>query len=298
VLAYRQNEVVLATVVWVDRSGRELSSLVSEPLANPSNLRFSPDGQRLALTIAGNLWIYNLDGRPPVNLTTDGVADTLLWSPDGSRLIYETVDVTPQLRSVVADGSGETPQVVSPPGHYHPQGWSAAGDRLIASVNTNSPTGWDIVTMPAGGQGESSPIVQTRFMEGLAGASLSPNHQWLAYTSNATGRAEVWIRPFPGPGSVERISPDGGTDPVWSKDGRELFYVSQGRMMAVRVNIADDALDFSTPVVLFDGPYLHRPNVAMAYDVTADGRFLMMKRATPTESPAIEVVLNWKPGQR
>jgi hypothetical protein len=107
----------------------------------------------------------------------------------------------------------------------------------------------------------------------------------------------VWVRPFPGPGKAERISPNGGADPVWSKDGRELFYVSARQMMAVRIS-PGAALDSSTPVKLFDSPYQHRPNVALAYDVTSDGRFLMMKLAnTTTAPPTFHVLVNWKPGK-
>jgi serine/threonine protein kinase len=297
VLAYRQQEPVYATLVWVDRNGRELGPLVPEPLENPSNLRFSPDGRKLAMTVAGSLWVYDLFGKPPIKLTSDGLADTLLWTPDGSRLVYESTGVPSELKSVAAEVPGDTPSVVSPPGHYHPVGWSAAVDLLIASVATYTATDWDIVTIPVGGQGKPSPIVQTRFGEGLLGSSLSPDGRWLAYTSNATGPWEVWIRPFPGPGKAERISPNGGVDPVWSKDGRELFYVSSRQMMAVRIT-AGAALDFSTPVTLFESSYLHRPNAALAYDVTSDGRFLMMKRTNTTAAaPGFQVVVNWKPGK-
>jgi eukaryotic-like serine/threonine-protein kinase len=297
VLAYRQRQTVPATLVWVDRTGRELGTLVPEPLDNPGNLRFSPDGRRLALTTDGTVWVYNLDGRPPVKLTTDGAADVLGWSPDGSRIIHESTGIPARLLSIAADAPGDTPRAVSPLGHYHPIGWSSAGDSLIAAVGTYTATNWDIVSIPVGGQGKPTPIVDTPFIDGLSGASLSPDGRWLAYTSNATGTMEVWIRPYPGPGKAERISPDSGTDPLWSKDGRELFYISRERMMAVRVN-AGASLEFSTPVALFDNQYWHRPAVASAYDVTSDGRFLMMKQAnTTTGSLPINVVLNWKGDQ-
>ena len=168
---------------------------------------------------------------------------------------------------------------------------------LIAAVGTYSPTGWDIVTLAVGGQGQPSPIVNTRFIEGIGGASLSPDGQWLAYTSNATGRVEVWIRPFPGPGNAHRISPNGGADPVWSKDGRELFYVSGRQMMAVRI-APGPVLDFSTAVALFESPYPHRQFVASVYDVAADGRFLMMKPVNRTTAPpGFHVLVNWRPGR-
>ncbi len=297
VLAYRQQESAYANLVWLDRNGRELGALVPDPLENASNLRFSPDGRKLALTVNGSLWVYDLFGRPPVKLTTDGMSDTLLWTPDGSRLVYQSQEMPLQLLSIAADGTGDTPRVVSPPGHYHPIGWSAAGDVLIAAVGTYSPTGWDIVALAVGGQGQPSPIVNTQFVEGIAGASLSPDGRWLAYTSNSTGRMEVWIRSVPGPGKPERISPNGGSDPVWSKDGRELFYVAGRQMMAVRF-APGPVLDFSTAVPLFESPHPHRPLVASTYDVAADGRFLMMKPANRTTAPpGFHVLVNWRPGR-
>jgi eukaryotic-like serine/threonine-protein kinase len=297
VLAYRDRQTVPATLVWVNRTGRELRALVPQPLDDPNNLRLSPDGRRLALTVDGTVWVYNLDGRPAVKLTTDGAADVLLWSRDGNRVVHESTGIPAQLLSIAADTPVGTPQVVSPPGHYHPIGWSSTGDALIAAVGTYTASNWDIVSIPVGAQGKPTPVVDTPFADGLLGACLSPDGRWLAYTSNATGSMEVWIRPYPGPGKAERVSPDGGVDPVWSKDGRELFYISRARMMAVRVD-AQTSLEFSSPVTLFSSPYWHRPGTAASYDVTPDGRFLMMKQAnTTTGSPPINVVLNWKPDQ-
>jgi eukaryotic-like serine/threonine-protein kinase len=164
-------------------------------------------------------------------------------------------------------------------------------------VATYTPTQWDIVTLPVGGEGSPMPIVNTRFTEGLSGASLSPDGRWLAYTSNATGRIEVWIRSFPGPGQAERISPGGGTDPVWSRDGRELYYLSGRQMMAVRI-APGPALDFATAVATFESPITHRVFLASVYDVAADGRFLMMKPVkTTTAPPGFQVFVNWKPGR-
>ena len=297
VLVYRHQESELVHLVWIDRNGRELGAVVPEPLENAGNLRLSPNSRKLALTVGGDLWVYDLFGRPPVKLTTDGLAESLLWTPDGSRLVYETAGVPLRLLSMAADGAGDAPKVVSPPGHYHPFGWSAAGDVLIAGVGTYTPTDWDIVTLPVGGEGPHTSIVNTRFTEGIAGASLSPDGRWLAYTSNATGRMEVWLRPFAGPGNAERISPNGGTDPVWSKDGRELFYLSGRQMMAVRI-APGPVLDFSTAVAAFESPITHRPFLASVYDVAADGRFLMMKPAkTTTAPPGFHVLVNWRPGR-
>ena len=296
VLAYREPETVYATPVWVDCGGRELGALVPEPLDSPANLRLSPDGRRLALTRDGNVWIYDSAGRPPVKLTTDGLADMLLWTTDGARVVFEHGGPPQRLLSVAADAAGDAPRVVSPPGHYHAHGWSPDKRHLIAVINTYSPTGWDIVTLPVGLDAPPQPVLQTRFNEGSAGASLSPDGRWLAYPSNATGALEIWVQPYPGPGTPRRISPNGGTDPAWSKDGRELFYLEGRNMMAVGVQTGS-TFDFAKPVQLFASPYLHQRFTPLSYDVAADRRFIMLKQANTMSTPTpFTVVLNWRAG--
>ena len=138
--------------------------------------------------------------------------------------------------------------------------------------------------------------MQTRFNEGSAGASLSPDGRWLAYPSNATGALEIWVQPYPGPGTPRRISPNGGTDPAWSKDGRELFYLEGRNVMAVGVKTGS-TLDFAKPVQLFASPYLHQRFTPLSYDVAADRRFIMLKQANTMSTPTpFTVVLNWRAG--
>ena len=182
VLAYRHREVVRATPVWMDRNGRELAPLVSTPLERPEHPRFSPDGRRLALIVAGDLWVYNLDGRPPIKLTSDASKDTPLWTPDGKQLVFSSNVPPHHLLSVQADGSGKAPRRVSPDGHYHAHGWSRDGRDLIAVLNTYSATTWDILRIPVGGEHAPQPVAQTAVVEGIGGAALSPDGRWLAYT--------------------------------------------------------------------------------------------------------------------
>ena len=138
-------------------------------LANPQRVRISPDSHRLALTIDGDVWLSDLTGTPPMRITTTSNVDTLLWAPDGQRVIYETLT---GLRSVRTDGTA-APEVVSPAGHYHPDGWSSHAQDLIVTLNTYASTGWDILRMPGDGPGTPQPILNTRANEGFGGASLS-----------------------------------------------------------------------------------------------------------------------------
>ena len=292
VLAYRAFESMRATPVWVDRNGRELSAIVSTPLEDPQHPRLSPDGRWLALIVAGNLWVYNLEGKPPLRLTTDSSNDLPLWTPDGQRLLFASSASPMRLLSVPADGSAEAPQQMSPEGHYHPHGWSADGRELLVVLNSYAATMWDIFRIPVRGERTPQPILQTPLVEGITGAALSPDGGWLAYTSNATGSLEVWVRPYPGPGPSTRVSANGGTDPVWAKNGRELFFLERNRMMAAAVNTGR-AFDFKAPLPLFTSTYDHPPGSPLSYDVAADGRFLMIKRDTETKPSPITVVLNW-----
>jgi hypothetical protein len=123
--------------------------------------------------------------------------------------------------------------------------------------------------------------------------TLSPDGRWLAYTSDESGRPEVFVQPFPGPGAKSQISTGGGIEPVWSPNGRELFYLSGDRMMAVDISMSP-GFKAGAPRALFEGRYLRSPNGVAAYDVAADGRFLMVQPLHPDPpTNQIQIVLNW-----
>lgn len=275
--------------VWVGRDGRELDSIVTTDLDSPQFPRLSPDGRRLALNIAGDLWVYDLEGRPPIKLTFGGSDFAVMWSPDGRRLVYESASGA--LFSIPSDGSSRTPEKVSPDGHFHPHGWSPDGREIIAA-EIGTPTLANLTGLPVGGTGAQRAIVQTENTEGQQGAALSPDGRWLAYVSDVTGQAEVWVQPYPGPGAPVRVSPGGGTEPVWGRNGRELFYLQSDRLMAVGVG-AQASFTFTPPAQLFETRH-RRGGQPPSYDVAADGRFLMLKSPTDQAVTAhFVVVLNW-----
>jgi Tol biopolymer transport system component len=252
--------------------------------------QLSPDGASLAVVVDGNVWVHYVDGRPPVKATFEGNAFSPLWSRDGQRIVYEFGNM---LRSLPSDGSGGTPQVESSDGHYHPHGWSPDGQRLIAANFGSNERGWDVVHLGAGGS-SVEPIVATPAMEGIRGVSLSPDGTWVAYSSNVTGDAEIWVRPYPGPGAAVRVSPAGGNLPVWSRDGKELFYTSGNRLMAAEV-VMSPQFSARPPRQLFESDEYDWSGQAPAYDVAPDGRFVMLHRG-PAAAPApVTVILNWAP---
>jgi hypothetical protein len=128
--------------------------------------------------------------------------------------------------------------------------------------------------------------------DGFGGATVSPDGRWLAYVSQQSGQAEVWVRPYPGSGTPVRVSSSGGIEPVWSRRGYELYYFEGRRLMAVPV-VKGSTFTFKRPTFLFESHYVvFGPP---SYDVAEDGRFLMIKAAASQSrtSPQVVVVLNW-----
>jgi hypothetical protein len=135
--------------------------------------------------------------------------------------------------------------------------------------------------------------VETPGNDGGAGAALSPDGRWLAYASNATGRQEIWVRPYPGPGAPVRVSSNGGDEPVWSRNGQELFYLEVNKMMVARV-LPGSEFRYDPPTQLFEAGYM-RGGQPPTYDVAIDGRFVRLKAVAGSEpgNQPLGVVVNW-----
>ena len=273
------------SVSWLDGDGRERETERIDGLDDPRHPRLSPDEDRLALVVAGDLWVFDLHGdRPAIRLTFDESSDAIgspLWTPDGAAIVYEG-DGT--LYRVSADG-GSPPEPIAAEGHLHAHDWSPDGDLIAVSISGES---GDLVELsPPLAEAEPRPLVGTAANEGTA-AALSPDGRWLAYTSDATGRREIWVRPYSGPGPPARISHDGGTEPRWARDGGTLHYLDGRTMMGARVETSN-GFEFEAPVRLFDGdfPTYERPP---SYDVATGGSFVTTRSGA---DPSISVLLNW-----
>jgi serine/threonine-protein kinase len=303
--------------VWVDRGGREIGPVLNVSGLNPQNPRLSPDGKRLLL-VSGPLGdtdvsIFDLGGRPPLPVADTGDNLAPMWSRDGARVLFTSSrGGTWGLYSIPSDGSVLQPESIaisfekgtdafSPVAPLIPLTWMSDG-RLILAVLPPTGGGSDLVALPADG-GKADALIKTEFNEDSA--RVSPDGRWLAYRSNRSGRSEIWVRATAGSAPV-RVSQDGGREPVWSRDGRELFYLQGNKMIALAVK-AGPEFSFASPVVLFDRPYFHGwggdvvagLEVISSYDVAADGRFLMIPEAggesNRATAPAtgIVVVQNW-----
>ncbi|MGA7793131.1 MAG: protein kinase [Candidatus Acidiferrales bacterium] len=298
-------------LVWVDRKGAE------QPLAAPARVyrqpRLSHDGRRVAVTVdeqGSQIWLYDLSRGTLTRLTFEGNRNTdAAWTPDGKRIAFESNKEGPQnIFWQLADGSGGLERLTTNDYPHYLLSWSSDG-QLLSFVELNPATGRDIWVLrmgdpsassgqvPSAGSGQVrkvQPFLRTPFDE--TSPQFSPDGRWLAYISNESGRYEVYVQPYPGPGGKWQISTEGGTEPVWNPNGRELFYRSgNNKMMAVEI-ATQPGFVAGTPRMLFEGQYAPAPLTFPNYDVSPDGqRFLMLKPVEQAESALtqINVVLNW-----
>lgn len=298
-LAYLQLEGEVASVqrslVAVDRSGR------AEPLLDEQRAywrpRVSSDGQRVAVEVdnvggGGQIWIADLAARAasPLVVAADLNVFTA-WTPDGQSIVFRsTRDGTHGIYRQSVGGTKGTELVLQTLGEAIPTDVSRDGVILFAE---GSQTGARAIKTFA--DGEVADFLATAAMEHMA--VFSPNGRWVAYASNESGRDEVYVRPFPRTEGIgRRVSIDGGTAPVWSRDGSELYFRSAaGELMAVPITLAPQLL-IGSPRALFQvtGTFRTSGNAA-AYDVLTDGRFVMVTEPDRpvTDRSQINVVQNW-----
>lgn len=215
------------------------------------------------------------------------------WTPDGKWIAFSsTKEVARNIFWQRADGSGGLERLGTDQYGQIPDSWSPDGQFLTFHEN-NPKTQRDIWALPMSDH-KAQPFLVTPFNEG--GAMFSPDGHWLAYASNESGRPEVYVQPFPGPGGKWQISTEGGTEPAWNRNGKELFYRIGNKMMALDVT-TQPGFSPGKPRMLFEGQYLTQdwPQVGTIYDVSPDGqRFLMVKTTEQAfAATQINVVLNW-----
>jgi serine/threonine-protein kinase len=283
------------TLVWVDRAGRETP--LAAPVRSYIYPRLSPDGTRVALDIRdleNDIWIWNLARETLMRLTFGPALEFYaIWTPDAASVIFSSgaLGRTSESRSIyrqAADGTGTAEQLLPRPAL--PLAVTPDGRSLIfgqAQQQTVNAAG-DVMLTPLQGEHRQQPLVQTPYDE--LNAEPSPDGRWLAYESNESGRYEVYVRPFPNVMAGRwQVSTNGGTRPLWARNGEELFYESAGALMRVPVTLGSTFAP-GTPTKLFDAPYFFGPTVVgrgRTYDVSADGRrFLMIKEANAADAPA------------
>jgi len=260
------------------------------------NFSLSPDGTRVAFirrdlqTDRYDVWTRDLVRSAESRLTFNGIAYGVGWSSDGAHIFYGSRPFN-QIYQRAANGTG-TEEVVDATGKVLMEA-SRDGRYLLMTTPGNNPkTGLDIWVLPLSGDRKPFPYLQSEFQENQP--RLSPNSQWLAYTSNESKRTEIYVVSFPQPSERYLISTNGGRDPVWSRDGRELYYYSaDNKIMAVEIKPSAPGRQqspFGVPKALFEIRKAANDN---GFEVSNDGRFLLPVLVEQRDSVPMTVVLNW-----
>jgi serine/threonine-protein kinase len=282
--------------VWVTKDGT--TSLLAMTKRNYHSVSVSPDGAYAAFRVPlhgeGNadLWIYDSERRTESRLARDAGRPTVVWTPDSNEVIYWSENAPFNIVRQKIDGT-EEPKLVAQFG-IAPSSCSPDGRLLLGC--RGDPNRPDMISNIWTMSLDEGPTVTARpFFERLnhqMHGVWSPDGRWIAYSSDESGGWEVYVEPYPGPGPKTKISTNGGLKPVWSRDGKELFYRSGGRMMVAAKIETEPQLRVIGHEELFEWKYMNCI-ICKTYDVVPDGRFLMVN--DPKESPLqrINVVLNW-----
>ena len=286
-----------SSLVRVDRKGAETE--LSAPKGSYIDVRVSPDGRRIAVgrrsgvNRTTDVWVIDITTGNATRLTSDGMSGDPVWSPDGTQVLFSGGIGRTKVQSVAADGSGSVKELYTAKTSTRAASWSRDG-RWLTSLDYYNPI-FQIWIRSMSGPGESKRFIDSKFS--LREASLSPDARWIAYGSTESGSEEVYVEAFPDGGTKYRISTHGGFNPVWARNGRELYYFEghdrKDALMASDFS-ADAAVKFGTPHALFEGDW-DVTTPTRSYDVTPDGDFIMSRSKFPQEPPVtkVNVVLNW-----
>jgi serine/threonine-protein kinase len=288
------------TFHWVDRQGREGPALPLPPRSY-LNPRISPDGRHLALEVEGpshDLYLYDFQREVISQVSHDGISHGPIWTPDGKRIAYRTWKAGMMtLAWMPADRSGPGERLVNYTAWQSAASFSSDGQHLAFDQHDRGTGYASIWVLPVSGDR------QPRLFANSGGAAkFSPDGKWVVYCSLESGRPEIYVQPWPGPGPKIQISSEGGTDPMWSRNGKEIFYRNGSKMMTVSVSTSP-TISAGKPQMLWTGDYMHglssscglKGATVTSYDVSPDGeRFLMIKENDrQMYATKIAVVVNW-----
>jgi Tol biopolymer transport system component/DNA-binding winged helix-turn-helix (wHTH) protein len=283
-------------LVWLDSNGRTQPLRATPAEYNPA-LRFSPDGKRLSMSVIGkdnvDVWVYEWERDAMTRLTFNSYAFFPVWSPNGKHIAFTSAKEgdASNLYYMRADGAGPAVRLTNSKNRQVPYSFSPDGKRL-AFFEFDPRTKVDIWTLPLADLesdhpkvGKPEPFLVTSSDE--RAPMFSPDGRWLAYESDESGRSEVYVRPFPGPGGNWQISTDGGDRPVWSKKGPELFYRSSEGMMVASYKVNGAALVASKPRL-----WAAKNDLGTYFDLAPDGkRFAVLQPAAASEHGGSEHVM-------
>jgi Tol biopolymer transport system component len=303
-LIYESGSKILGIdLVWRDRAGKTLGN-VADRAAYKGSGRLSPDGKLLAISMGdpqADIWVFDLERGARTRLTFGGATfNTPSWSPDGKRLVYvrqsgANLATGTSLCERLANGGGQekilmeaTPEA---PTLLSPQ-WSP-DSRYLLHIEQSGPGGAGVWALPTFGDRKPIPIVRTTPQVRLMQFRLSPDGHWLAYSSTESGREEIYVTRFPSGEGRWQISQNGGTFPVWSGDGREIFFAGLQDAFFHSVGVRPEGEGFQSDPVrnLFQFGYISPFGVP--FEAAADGQRFILSTLPESISSPLALVTNW-----
>jgi Tol biopolymer transport system component len=274
-------------LVWVDRKGA--ATPITPKLSGFFEPRLSPDGKQLLVGIEdkqqrSDVWLCDLASDAWTRLTSEGDHFTPRWSPDAKQITFSSNRNGPyNIFLMPSDASAPARQLTRNQSWTGATSWSPDGRTLLATWQ-RPVTGFDIMTVPISEPDQAAALIATS--SGEEQGAFSPDGRWVAFQSNESGNFEIYIQAYPRGGRKWLISNQGGILPVWRRDGRELFYRSGNKVMAVQMQLGPE-LVIGKPRMLFEGDF------DSDFDVTGDGqRFVMVRSEKPTPATQINLVLD------
>jgi serine/threonine-protein kinase len=288
------------SLVLLDREGKaEPVASFKAPFFAP---RFSPDGQRIVYVSEGmecHIWVLDLNRGTASKLTSEGLSQFVAWTPDGRRIIFDWLNTgVPNIYWQPVDGSSPMERLTESEHSQYPASWTPDGETLAFLERPEDiGVGYDIQLLHIR-DGRVTPFLSSRFNETFP--EISPDGHWIAYTSDESGRREVYVQPFPGPGGKWQISNEGGTEPLWSRDGTQLFYQQLWSQRENQVSAVDvrtgPVFSAGKPRLLFTVQSYSGMSSIRTWDISPDGKhFLVVKMEERKSRPLTELVLvqNW-----
>jgi Tol biopolymer transport system component len=283
---------------WFDRAGRALGKLGDVIAVNSGEEpHLSPDGKQLLVKRDGNIWVLDLARGTDIRLTSR-TSQLPSWMPNGKEVIYQSVAQNSAKRGIIrapANGVAEGELVAD--GVKFPEDVSSDG-RYVTYMMRGEKSRLDVWALQLSGEHKEYPLLDSQFDE--REPRFSPDGRWLAYASDESGQPEIYVRPFTSDGKLgadkKRVSTTGGFQPLWSSNGKELFYLSADyNLMSVSVSISGESINLGAPKVLFAARTMSHYGLSHEYDVTPDGqRFLVGIAVGDSRKPAPTVLLNWQ----
>ncbi|MCU1307573.1 MAG: serine/threonine protein kinase [Acidobacteriaceae bacterium] len=287
-------------LTWFDRSGK-VTGTVGESMYQ-NNPSISPSGDRVAVdaidpsTFNTDIYMYEMKSGVPSRMTFTADEDTApIWSRDGKNLYFEWLSLANHLGHISPNGGGSKEEISQSIGRMDPTSFSSDGTTLVYTLRKIGSRAaiWSIHLTDR----KTAAILEGR--NDVSQGMISADGHWMAYVSNESGRNEIYVTSYPGMQGKWQVSRDGGEEPRWRGDGKEIFFLNANTLMAVPVTLSE-SVNFGVPQSLFSTQFREHISVSdlNSYDVSKDGqRFLVNRYVKPKQIPPMEIILNFDPKQ-